>query len=163
MARFYQGVYKLQNPEKYAGNKAPIYRSSWEAKFDRFLDMNKNVVKWISEPSQMVIPYVLPDGSTHSYIPDYYVEMKLLDGSIRKFIVEVKPSKQSPFHSPPPKPPKKQTSKSMSNYRAALKTYTINKFKWLAAQEWCKKRGIRFIVYTEIEAKGGFTPLKKKK
>ena len=156
MARFYQGKYRLQNPDKYAGVKAPIFRSGWEAKFFNFLDMNKNVSKWISEPSQMNIAYTLPDGTAHRYVPDVYCEMKLKDGSIKKFLIEIKPSSQSPFHVPPPAKPKRQTSKSMRNWRAAVKAYMTNKFKWMAAQAWCTKRGIKFIVFTEKESNGAF-------
>jgi hypothetical protein len=153
---FYKGIFKISYPHKYCGMKPPIYRSSWEARFCGFLDNNKNVIKWDSEPSKMTIQYILPDGTEHKYVPDYYVEMKTRDGRIKKFLIEVKPSDQSPYHSPPPKEPKRKSAKAMRNFRGKLKMYLKNKYKWIEAEKWCKKRGLKFIVYTEIEACGGF-------
>ena len=105
----------------------------------------------------MEINYVLPDGTKHRYIPDYYVEMRTRDGRVKKFLVEVKPQKQDPYSSPPPKEPKNKTAKAMRNYRKALRTYMTNACKFEAAEKWCKKRGIKFIVYTEVHAAGAFS------
>jgi hypothetical protein len=153
---FYKGKFCLHRPEKYMGNKSPVYRSSWEAKFFWWLENNKNVIKWESEPPKMKINYKLPDGSSHVYTPDVYVEMRTNDGRIKPFLVEIKPSAESPRHSPVPSEPKRKTNKAMSNYRTRVKTYFKNKSKWAATEEWCKKRGITFIVYTEIESGGAF-------
>jgi hypothetical protein len=161
-AAFYQGIYKMENPSKYIGGKAPMMRSGWEFKFARFLDLNDNVVKWASEHSKTVIPYKYPDGSNHRYIPDFWVEMRLRGGEVRKFLIEIKPSKESPYHVDAPKEPKRKTAKALRNYGAKLRTYMINKCKWDAAEEWCKKRGITFLVYTEIESGTAFTGSKRK-
>ena len=150
-AGFYQGKYKISYPGKYLGQKAPIARSSWEFTFMAFLDNNANVSKWISEPPTMTIGYKLPDGSSHRYIPDFYVEMKTKSGRTKRFLIEVKPSKQSPYHSPPPKEPKRRTTKAIANWRQALKMYITNKLKWEAAEKYCKTKGIKFMVMTEIE------------
>jgi hypothetical protein len=32
------GLFEVKNPEKYAGNKVPRYRSSWEFAFMQFAD-----------------------------------------------------------------------------------------------------------------------------
>jgi len=163
MPKFYKGVYKVKHPEKYIGTAKPICRSGWEFTFARFLDLNKNVIRWGSELPTTVIEYTMPDFSKHRYIPDYYVEMRTREGNVRKFLVEVKPSKQSPRHVPPPKEPKKKTSKSLAQYRAALKVYVTNALKWKAAEEWCKARGITFLVITEKEAGIGFIGKKYRK
>ena len=69
MSNFYSGTYRMLNPSKYIGNTAPFFRSGWEFKFGRFLDLNDNVVKWACEYSKTVIPYKYPDGSNHRYVP----------------------------------------------------------------------------------------------
>jgi hypothetical protein len=157
MSGFYQGKYKILNPEKYTGAKAPICRSGWEFKFARFLDVNKNVLAWDSEPSQMKIPYNLPDGTSHVYIPDFVVSMRTKDGRVKRFLVEIKPSAQSPYHTKMPAEPKNKTAKALRNHAAKMKMWVTNKFKWEATEKYCKKRGIAFLVYTEIEAKGAFS------
>src|SRR5574344_1076276 len=52
-----QGYYVPQNPEKVIGGNI-IYRSSWEEKFCRWCDLNKNVLRWGVEVIQ--IPYKNP-------------------------------------------------------------------------------------------------------
>jgi hypothetical protein len=149
MSKFRQGIYKIMHSEKYIGTKLPVYRSSWELKFNKGLDYNNNCVKWASEYAKTEISYKQPDGTTHRYIPDYYVEMRLPEGQVRKFLVEVKPWNQSPGLSPPPKEPKNKTAKALRNFQASMKAYMINACKWSAAKDWCKKRGITFLVVTE--------------
>jgi hypothetical protein len=156
MGHFYQGIYPVKHKEKYLSNKPPVYRSSWEYKFSRFLDLNVNVVQWASEYDKTVVKYKWPDGSEHRYIPDYYVEMRLKDGRIRKFLIEVKPSSESPRHCPPPKEPKRKTSKSLARFRKARETYAKNALKWAAAEAFCQRYGMTFLVITEKEAKKGF-------
>ena len=58
MSRFAQGKFMPKNPEKYVGNKAPTYRSSWEFAFMRFCDTNDGIQKWASEA--ISIPYRCP-------------------------------------------------------------------------------------------------------
>ena len=154
MGNFKQGLYKVMHPEKYIGQKPPIYRSSWELQFNKGLDFNINCVKWASEYKKTEISYKQPDGSIHRYIPDYYVEMRLPEGQVRKFLVEVKPWDQSPGLAPPPQEPKRKTAKALRNYQIRLNAYTINACKWAAARDWCKKRGITFLVVTEKDVPG---------
>ena len=49
MANWANGIYEVANPEKYAGNKKPRYRSSWEHAFMRFADNHPSVIQWASE------------------------------------------------------------------------------------------------------------------
>jgi hypothetical protein len=61
-----------------------------------------------------------------------------------KYLVEVKPSKQTI----PPKP--RKNSKSFLFESLA---YSVNTQKWTAAQEWCKKKGYEFLIFTEKHLK----------
>lgn len=147
-----QGVYKLTKPEKYIGNKNPIVRSSYEKKFFVWAEQNKNVVRWGSEIIQ--IPYVMPDNSKHMYITDAYVEIIDKNGNIRKFIVEIKPHGQGPTRDRKgmlklPKPPKNRTAKALKNYLYKKYMFEKNTRKWQAAQIFCKKNNLEFIVLTE--------------
>ena len=55
MAKFASGKYTVKNPAKYAGNKTPMYRSSWEWAFMQFCDNHPGVIQWASEAIK--IPY----------------------------------------------------------------------------------------------------------
>ena len=49
--KFRQGYYNPVHPEKYVTNKNQIiYRSSWELRFMKWLDVCEDVVEWASEP-----------------------------------------------------------------------------------------------------------------
>lgn len=134
---FKQGVYKLRHPEKYIGdpNKV-VFRSSWELEMHRFLDNNAKVLRWSSE--ELSIPYVKPTtGRVHRYFPDYFVEYENARGEIVREIIEVKPSNQVDLSG----------RKRLSEYEKV--TYAVNKAKWIAAQQFCDKRGIKFSILTE--------------
>lgn len=146
MAEWRKGIYKVINPEKYIGEKPPIYRSSWEARFCHYLDTNDNVQKWGSEC--LVIPYYNPiDGKNHRYFPDFFCQIKKKDGTVVKYVVEVKPLDQAVA----PKLPKRRTTKALENYRQQQAIVLKNKFKWEAAEEFCKQQGYIFKVITEKE------------
>ena len=94
----YKGRYKVNNPKKYTGNPTNvIYRSMWEFKFMKYCDNNPNVLEWGSE--EVVIPYLSPvDGKVHRYFVDFYMKVQESTGRIRKYLIEIKPSK---FTQPP--------------------------------------------------------------
>lgn len=106
-----------------------IYRSSYEFKFIMWLENSDKVSRWGSECIK--IPYLWVDGTTHSYYPDYFVEMA--DGT--KMLVEIKPHNQ--------------TQKPMNENCWGAKEYAKNMCKWKAAQEFCQKKGFIFKVLTE--------------
>lgn len=139
MSNFKQGIYTLRNPEKYLGDpNNVVYRSSWELNMHKFLDNNPNVIKWASE--EIAIPYLKPtDKKIHRYFPDYYVEYKDRFDNICKEIIEVKPATQT-------KAPRKGNRKNILYEQL---TYAINIAKWQAANEFCKKHGIKFKIVTE--------------
>jgi hypothetical protein len=138
--KFSQGIYIPKNKEKYKGNDYPRYMSSWELKLFRWCDGNENVLEWSSE--NIIIPYHNPiTNKTHNYIVDAVIKLKTNNG-IKKFLVEVKPYKQT--ISPDLLKPVK--SKTMLYERL---NYIKNTAKWNAAKEWCKKRNFEFCILTE--------------
>ena len=135
--------YHPQYPEKYVGDsKNIICRSSWERKFCRWCDLNEYILKWGSE--EFCIPYMSPvDRRIHRYFPDFIIQVKERTGNIKKYVIEVKPFKQT-------QPPQKG-KKSKKTLITETKTYAVNQAKWKAAEEWCKDRLLEFKVVTEHE------------
>jgi hypothetical protein len=74
MAKYYQGRFKPKNPKKYMGDPTNIiYRSGWEFKLMRYLDVHPDVIEWGSE--ELIVPYRSPiDGRMHRYFPDFLVK-----------------------------------------------------------------------------------------
>lgn len=134
MAKFAQGTYLVQNPQKYVGNKDPYYRSSWELAFMRLCDNHPNITKWASE--NVRIPYQHPiTGKVTNYVPDFMIQYTDADGKQHVELIEIKPANQT-------------TMENAKNRAHQVQT-AINAVKWTAAQEWCKQRGIRFKVINE--------------
>ena len=107
-----------------------------------YCDSNINVLEWASE--EIAIPNVSPvDHKPHRYFPDFYMKVRETDGSIKKYVIEVKPLKQCS----PPKKPKRQTKR----YITEAYTYATNQTKWKEAREWCADRQWEFKVVTEKE------------
>ena len=139
----YKGRYNPVNPKKYKGNPQNIiYRSLWERKFMVYCDTNDKVLEWGSE--EIIIPYISPwDSKVHRYFPDFYIKVKQSSGDLKKFIIEVKPKKQTR----PPKPVVRKTKRWINEVR----TFGINEAKWKHAKEWCKDNDMEFKILTEEE------------
>ena len=139
----YKGKYKPSYPQKYKGDPTNIiYRSLWERKFCVYCDLNENILEWSSE--EKCIPYRSPiDGKIHRYFPDFLIKVKESNGSIKKYMTEIKPKKQTV----PPIKPQRQTKK----YISEVYEYAKNQSKWEAAKDWCADRGYEFKVITENE------------
>ena len=139
----YKGRYNPVNSKKYKGNPQNIiYRSLWERKFMVYCDTNDKVLEWGSE--EIIIPYISPwDSKVHRYFPDFYIKVKQSNGNIKKFIIEVKPKKQTR----PPKPVVRKTKRWINEVR----TFGINEAKWKHAKEWCKDNDMEFKILTEEE------------
>jgi len=134
MKKFAQGEYLVENRQKYVGGKAPFYRSSWELAFMRMCDAHPHILKWASE--NIKIPYRNPvTGRYANYIPDFMIQYLDKNGAEHVELIEIKPSTQT----------------TMENARGAKNqiAVAVNAAKWTAAQEWCKRRGIRFKVINE--------------
>lgn len=141
MSKPRKGRYKVQNPDKYVGDKNNIiYRSGWERKFCHYLDNKSDVIKWASEP--FAIPYYSTiDKKRHRYYPDFLIKHRTSQGKIQVTLVEIKPFKETM----PPKIPKRKTQR----YLNECMTYEINQAKWRAAQAFCDERQWTFRVLTE--------------
>lgn len=139
----YQGKFKPKNPSKYKGDPTNIiYRSSWEAKFMKYLDEHPDVLLWASE--ELVVPYRSPvDGKLHRYFPDFLVKKKNAQGIVETLMVEIKPASQTI------EPTKKKTINKQ--YINEVMTWGVNQAKWKAAKEYCDDRKWRFLVLTEKE------------
>ena len=139
----YKGKYYPTHPEKYKGDPTGIvYRSLWERKFMVYCDKNTNVLEWASE--EIAIPYRSPvDNKVHRYFPDFYMKVKETGGQVKRYIIEVKPLKQTT----PPKKPKTQTKA----YIREAYEYAKNQAKWKVAREYCEDRMREFKVITEKE------------
>ena len=131
---FSRGIFKLKNPDKYLGNRAPVYRSSWEFTFMSFCDNNPAIQEWANE--SVKIPYRDPlTGKSTVYVPDFLISY--VDKNQKKHVelIEIKPSKEI-------------TMESARSYRDKL-AVTLNHAKWNAAFNWCERVGIKFRVVSE--------------
>jgi len=135
MSRNYaQGFFEVVNPQKYMGKSKPKYRSGWEHAFMRFCDNNDSIVGWASE--SISIPYRNPlTGKMTNYIPDFLIQYRTRDSTVKTELIEIKPKKQSILE-----------SKASVRDRAIV---AVNYAKWDAATKWCRRQGIQFRVITE--------------
>lgn len=130
-----------KNPQKYVGDVRKVFwRSSWELRLMKWLDMNNAVIRWNSE--SLAIPYVHPfltDASgrpkIYRYFPDFVITYQDTAGQVHTEIVEVKPYKESVL------------SPGMSEQLKM--TYAVNQAKWKAAAAFAESQGAKFRVVTE--------------
>ena len=139
----YRGKYYPSFPRKYKGDPTNIiYRSLWERKFMVYCDKNAKILEWGSE--EIALPYISPhDSSIHRYFPDFYIKVQENTGKVKRYLIEVKPLKQTVK----PKKPKRQTK----GYIREAFEYARNQAKWKAAREYCADRMWEFKVITEKE------------
>ena len=137
MGKYHKGKYKLKNPQKYLGNVDDVvYRSGWERSAFIWLDKSPDVKGWVSE--EIVIPYrCATDNRMHKYYIDIYYETV----ENKRFLIEIKPEKQTL----PPKAPSRRTKKFLNEQL----TYAKNVSKWKAAEEFAKDNGLVFAIWTE--------------
>ena len=138
----YKGWFKPKNPAKYNGDASNIvYRSTWEVRVMKWLDEHPQVIWWGSE--ELPIPYISPvDKKKHRYFPDFIAKMRLKDGKVMTYIIEVKPLAQTKMPTQ-----KRKTQK----YIQEMATYAVNQEKWRAADIFCQEHGWKFLVITEKE------------
>ena len=104
----------------------------------RYCDLNDDIINWASE--ELPISYWSPiDKKWHRYFPDFIIKTS----KNKKFIIEIKPSRQVGK----PKPPKKKTKSHMREQFEYIK----NQAKWSAAKQYCEDKGIEFKIITEKE------------
>jgi hypothetical protein len=73
-----------------------------------------------------------------------FVKLQEQTGDIKRYILEIKPKRQT---IPPNPSPKKKTR----TYLTEVKTYAKNEAKWRAAENFCKDNGLIFKLVTEEE------------
>jgi len=106
-----------------------------------FCDKNPNIMEWGSE--EVIIPYRCPtDGRVHRYYPDFYIKVKSRSGLISKYIIEVKPKKQT-------KKPNENPKRKSAAWKREVQTYLKNRAKWSAAENFCEDRQMKFMILTE--------------
>jgi hypothetical protein len=153
----------LKNLNKYItkGNKPLVARSGLEIRTFQKLDNLSSVISWSSET--VYVPYQKPlfenkssqiiKTEQHKYIIDCWLLWKKSETEVIEMLVEIKPKSMCY----PPKQPKINNVKSWEKYHDANRTYLINKYKWIATNEFCKRitkeknRPIHFVVFTEDE------------
>ena len=137
MAKSYRGLYRPTNPKKYVGNtKQIVYRSLLERRFMRYCDLNQDILYWASE--ELPVRYYNPlDKKYHRYFPDFVVKTS----KQKKYMIEVKPSRQIGK----PKPGKKKTK----SYMRESFEYIKNQAKWQAAKSYCEDNGLEFKIISE--------------
>ena len=141
VGQYKKGIYKPVNRKKYLGTQDPVYRSSYELHFFRWCDNNPRVLEWTSE--SVVIPYMSPlDNKFHKYYVDNSIVYKINEKTVKKFLVEIKPSKQT-------EPPKRHGNKKERTFITEATTYAKNLAKWEAANKWCEGKNFDFLILTE--------------
>ena len=137
----YKGKYQPSYPQKYKGDPRNIvYRSLWERKFMKYCDLNENILEWGSE--EIPLPYRSPvDNKIHRYFPDFYIKVKESTGQVKKYLIEIKPKRQTVE-------PKVQQKKT-KGYIYEVVEYAKNQAKWKAAKEFCEDRQWEFRILTE--------------
>jgi len=130
-----KGKFNLKNPEKYAGKRAPVYRSSWEWAFMTMCDNHPGIISWASESVR--IPYKNPMTNRNTfYVPDFLIVFQDKHGNKRAELIEVKP--------------KKETSLQEAGRNKITQARAIsNMAKWEAARIWCKQNNLVFRIVTE--------------
>lgn len=141
---YIQDYFKPVNPQKYLGDANNIiYRSSYELKAFHWCDSTEAILEWCSE--EIVIKYFDPTTQKiRRYFPDLYVKIREGSGEVKKYIIEIKPKRQT---IPPNPSPKKKTR----TYLTEVKTYAKNEAKWTATKNFCKDNGMEFKLVTEDE------------
>ena len=129
------------------GEKTPVFKSRMEARVFRWLDLNANVIRWGYEIID--IPYLFQvDGRMHTYITDIYCEIRGNNSKVNRYILEVKPVKETL----PPKPAN-NSPKSKARYQREMFVYIKNSDKWEATRRFCDSKGIKFVEVTDEDIK----------
>ena len=147
MGRSRKSIFIPKNPKKYVGNASNIIcRSNWERVFCEKCDTNDNIVTWASE--EFSIPYISPlDNKRHRYYPDFLIKVKEPDGKFKKYVIEIKPKKQTV--KPKMKTDSRKRPRMTNSYAKELNNYAVNVAKWNAAIEFCKDNSLEFQIITE--------------
>ena len=98
-------------------------------------------MEWGSE--EFFIKYFDPvTNRVRRYFPDFIIKVREQSGEIKKYVIEVKPKRQTV-------PPVQTSKKRTRTYITEVKTYATNEAKWKAAREFCEDRMMEFKIITE--------------
>ena len=132
--RYSRSEFTPKNSNKYIGTYPIVARSSWERAFMVMLDEHPSVAQWASE--SIKVPYKNPLTGKHTiYVPDFLVSYVDKTGKPLVELIEIKPMKH--------------TLAEQSRSQADNAQVVINRAKWIAANIWAKKHGMKFRVITE--------------
>jgi len=114
-----------------------ILKSTVATRLTLFIGRYGNESSWCS----VTITLTYYSGEVRRYYPDFYIKVREKFGDIAKYIIEVKPKKQTQ--------PPNEKNKRTASYRNAALTYAKNQTKWSAAREYCEDRQMNFLILTE--------------
>lgn len=142
-------ILKEEHRKKYIGDIDNIIaRSKWERDFFETLISNPDVLKVASE--EIVVPYYFKANKKwHRYYPDFFFAIRKNDGSIGKYIVEVKPYAQTQKPQPRGSHPSQKRK-----YNREMFVFMKNIAKWEACIQFCKKNKCEFLILTESKKQG---------
>ena len=156
-----KGKYTVINKNKYFGKKNPVYKSGWERQVFYMMDHNPHILKWGYETVE--IYYANPlKGKFTTYYPDVYCHIKDINGQDQQFLIEIKPAKMCVMPNKPkvPKTAKgidgQRYKKALMRYQSEVAEYMINMAKWEAAQRWCLKHKVRWLILNDANSSGLF-------
>ena len=102
-----------------------------------FFDQNPSVLEWSSE--ETIISYICgTDNKQHRYFPDFLIKVLDKHGTIKTYLLEIKPESQC-----------KTPRKNSKHYLNEALTYIKNQSKWKYARAYAEARGWEFLVLTE--------------
>lgn len=157
----HKGLFQLINREKYMGQKLPVYKSGWERKVFTMMDKNPYIMKWGYECIEIYYHNPIKQRFT-IYYPDIYCNLIDINGDNQSYLIEIKPAKMT-IAPKRPEVPKTQTAQSGIRYKKALERYSrevgdyaVNMAKWEAAQKWCLKNNVKWIIFNDMNSSGLF-------
>ena len=108
----------------------------------QWCDRNPNILNYGSE--EIKIKYYDPvKQRIRHYFPDFIIKVQEQTGQIKKYLIEIKPKKQTVAP--------KERSRVTKSYLNEVYTYATNQAKWKAAEEFCKDNMLGFKVLTESD------------
>ena len=138
----YKGKYTPKNKKKYKGDASKVvYRSMWERQTFRWIEKNDDIIEWNSE--DVIIPYLC---ETDNKMHRYYIDLYFMTRNGRKYLIEIKPEKQT-------RPPNKRIKNKAKVIKEQL-IYIKNMSKWKAAKKFAEDNDCEFQIWTEKTLKG---------
>ena len=153
--KYRQGIFTPLYPEKcinYKQSKPIEFRSNLEFEYMFKIDRSNSVLSWGSEV--VWIPYYNP---VKQRVCQYWVDLIVSTKDFGTVVIEIKPEKEIKAIIEN-KIPKMTKRKKKETFIYEMKMFEINKSKWLAAKEFCDKRGWKFIQLSEKHIKNGMIP-----